>query len=241
VQNAPGFFLSVALKLLSGIASSTACSLQILNDAGFQARIRDPSAGGASAAAVVSGKWEERKRRLAKVTRALALAWLLAGTCFAGHLLHCWAGIHTAPALVQFIASTEFHAVLSYAALLGPGRGILLEGFRALRQGRPDMNTLVALGAVSALGVSTAAAALPAMGWATFFEEPAMLLGVVLLGRALEERSKLQVQRSLPTCRHAKCCAFQALLHVLMSAHGVTCNALQCSLPRKCCSLGGYM
>jgi Cu2+-exporting ATPase len=55
------------------------------------------------------------------------------------------------------------------------------------------MNTLVALGAVSALGVSTAAAAIPSIGWATFFEEPAMLLGVVLLGRALEEWAKLQV------------------------------------------------
>ena len=58
------------------------------------------------------------------------------------------------------------------------------------------MNTLVAVGALSALGVSGAAALLPQLGWATFFEEPAMLLGVVLLGRTLEERAKLKVRRA---------------------------------------------
>lgn len=36
------------------------------------------------------------------------------------------------------------------------------------------------------------AAAVPSLGWRTFFEEPAMLLGFVLVGRALEERAKLR-------------------------------------------------
>jgi hypothetical protein len=34
-------------------------------------------------------------------------------------------------------------------------------------------------------------------GWRTFFEEPAMLLGVVLIGRALEERAKLQASADM--------------------------------------------
>lgn len=34
-------------------------------------------------------------------------------------------------------------------------------------------------------------------GWPTFFEEPAMLLGVVLIGRALEERAKLQASADM--------------------------------------------
>lgn len=39
---------------------------------------------------------------------------------------------------------------------------------------------------------------LPCMpGWRTFFEEPAMLLGVVLVGRALEERAKLQASADM--------------------------------------------
>ena len=39
------------------------------------------------------------------------------------------------------------------------------------------MNTLVGLGAVASFSMSCVAAALPRLGWRTFFEEPAMLLG----------------------------------------------------------------
>ena len=183
-----------------------AALVALLTDAGFDARVRDPAAGGASAAAVMTRKRDERRERLAAVTRKLAVAWLLAGTCLAGHLLHCWPGIFTASAALRLLASTKVHAALSYAALLGPGRGILADGVAALRGGRPDMNTLVALGAVSALGVSTAGAALPALGWTTFFEEPAMLLGVVLLGRTLEERAKLQARAPPATCAAGPMC-----------------------------------
>ena len=107
--------------------------------------------------------------------------------------MHCWPGIFYAPAAIRMLASPALHATLSVATLLGPGRGILVDGGDALLKGRPDMNSLVALGALSALGVSGVAAAVPALGWKTFFEEPAMLLSVVLLGRTLEERAKLQV------------------------------------------------
>ena len=59
------------------------------------------------------------------------------------------------------------------------------------------MNTLVALGASAAFGVSCVAAGLTGLGWRTFFEEPAMLLGFVLVGRTLEERAKLQASSDL--------------------------------------------
>ena len=66
------------------------------------------------------------------------------------------------------------------------------------------MNTLVGLGAVASFSMSCVAAALPRLGWRTFFEEPAMLLGFVLVGRALEERAKLQASAdfaALQVCR----------------------------------------
>jgi cation transport ATPase len=59
----------------------------------------------------------------------------------------------------------------------GPGRDIMASGWRALTAGRPDMNSLVGLGAAASFGVSCVAAAVPALRWKTFFEEPAMLLG----------------------------------------------------------------
>lgn len=66
-----------------------------------------------------------------------------------------------------------------------------------MRQQRPDMNSLVALGACASFAVSTVAMAMPSLGWPTFFEEPAMLLGCVLLGRSLEERAKLAASSDL--------------------------------------------
>ena len=77
-------------------------------------------------------------------------------------------------------------------ALLGPGRDTLVDGWRSLRAGGPNMNTLVSLGALASFGMSTAAVMLPKLGWPTFFEEPVMLLAFVLLGRAVEERAKLR-------------------------------------------------
>lgn len=59
----------------------------------------------------------------------------------------------------------------------GPGRDIITSGWQALTAGRPDMNSLVGLGATASFAVSCVAAALPALRWKTFFEEPAMLLG----------------------------------------------------------------
>ena len=79
----------------------------------------------------------------------------------------------------------------------GPGRQLLVDGWKAWRRGAPDMNTLVALGAGASFGVSCIAAGLPQLGWKTFFEEPAMLLGFVLVGRALEERAKLQASADM--------------------------------------------
>jgi Cu2+-exporting ATPase len=44
------------------------------------------------------------------------------------------------------------------------------------------MNSLVGLGATASFAVSCVAAGLPALRWKTFFEEPAMLLGGLVVG-----------------------------------------------------------
>lgn len=86
-----------------------------------------------------------------------------------------------------------------------------MEGWRAWRRGAPDMSTLVGLGASASFGVSCIAAGLPALGWKTFFEEPAMLLGFVLVGRALEERAKLQASADMAALQVPLCLLGQAL------------------------------
>ncbi len=75
------------------------------------------------------------------------------------------------------LMGSSFQSLPLSVLLTGPGREILSNGFDALMRRRPDMNTLVGLGATASFGVSCVAAALPALGWKTFFEEPAMLLG----------------------------------------------------------------
>lgn len=66
-----------------------------------------------------------------------------------------------APSWLHMLHSTGFHATLSLAALAGPGRKLLVDGWKSFWRGSPNMNTLVGLGAVSSFAVSTAAALLP--------------------------------------------------------------------------------
>lgn len=122
-------------------------------------------------------------------------------------------------------------------------------GVNALLKNSPDMNTLVGLGATSAFGVSVAAALLPQLGWRTFFEEPAMLLGVVLLGRTLEERAKLQASADMVALEGLVPSSARLLMQDGRSLRNVRCPSLLLCLPstaalciagrlcRLCCAL----
>ncbi len=71
---------------------------------------------------------------------------------------------------------------------------MLIDGFRALWLGNPNMNSLVGIGSSASFLVGGAAALVPSLGFdASFLEEPVMLLAFVLLGRALEARAKVRV------------------------------------------------
>ncbi|MBW4640330.1 MAG: heavy metal translocating P-type ATPase [Gloeocapsa sp. UFS-A4-WI-NPMV-4B04] len=82
------------------------------------------------------------------------------------------------------------HCGLATATLLGPARPIFLDGWRGLRRNAPNMNTLVALGALTAYTASLIALLFPQLGWECFFDEPVMLLGFILLGRTLEQQAR---------------------------------------------------
>lgn len=167
----------------------------LLTSKGYAAQVRPGNGGSGASAKFLQAKREERTRRLRDTTRRLMVAWILASACAAHHIVH-WFGA-AVPAWAHFLVSTRGQAALSALALLGPGRHVVVEGLEALLRGAPNMNSLVGLGATAAFGISAVAAALPALGWPTFFEEPAMLLGVVLVGRALEERAKLRASADM--------------------------------------------
>jgi Cu2+-exporting ATPase len=164
----------------------------VVTEKGFPTTVREAcgvAVAGVSARDAASSKREERLRRIEESTKRVVVAWALAATCLIGHAAHMFH--HSVPWL-KVLCSTPVHAGLSVFALLGPGRETLVDGWRALRSGGPNMNTLVSLGALASFGMSAAAVALPKLGWPTFFEEPVMLLAFVLLGRAVEERAKLR-------------------------------------------------
>ncbi len=83
-----------------------------------------------------------------------------------------------------------FHWSLATFSIVLPGRSLLLSGLVALFRGIPTMNTLVALGTLSAYTASCLALFLPQLGWECYFDEPVMLLGFILLGRTLEAQAR---------------------------------------------------
>lgn len=167
----------------------------LLSDKGYEAKFRPFGAETSAAAKVVQAKREERIRKLREKTFQVAIAWGLASACMIHHVVH-WFGV-AAPRFFHILGSTMGTATLSALAMLGPGRGIIVDGFKNLARGTPDMNSLVGLGATTAFGISAVAMMLPRLGWRTFFEEPAMLLGFILLGRALEEKAKIQASADM--------------------------------------------
>ncbi|KJH72796.1 heavy metal translocating P-type ATPase [Aliterella atlantica] len=82
------------------------------------------------------------------------------------------------------------HWGLATITLLLPGREIILDGWRGLKRNAPNMNTLVALGTLTAYTTSVVALLFPQLGWECFFDEPVMLLGFILLGRTLEQQAR---------------------------------------------------
>lgn len=110
-----------------------------------------------------------------------------------GHLHHF--GFHSH----HFLANIWFHWGLATLALLIPGREIILNGWQGLWQRKPNMNSLVGLGAIAAYLTSCIALIKPYLGWECFFDEPVMLLGFIFLGRVLETKAKNKAINSLET------------------------------------------
>ena len=171
---------------LAETEGSVEAVLQALADRGFPARERSLEAPTHAVGPADSGglSWWRQWRQL-MVALVLLLLSVLGHLSEAGHLA------------LPLIGSLPFHASLATVALIGPGRPILVGGFKAARIGAPSMDTLVGLGVGSAYLASLVALVWPAVGWPCFFNEPVMLLGFVLLGRFLEERARFRTGQAL--------------------------------------------
>ena len=77
------------------------------------------------------------------------------------------------------------------------GRGIYQSALRALRHGSTNMNTLVSLGTTVAYAYSAFATLRPAAGRSVYFDAVLLILGFLLLGKALEARAKRRALEAL--------------------------------------------
>ncbi|GLS87601.1 copper-translocating P-type ATPase [Cypionkella aquatica] len=84
--------------------------------------------------------------------------------------------------------------VLVSLVLLGPGHGFFAKGLPALLHRAPDMNSLVAVGAGAAWAysslVTVAPELFPQAARSVYFEAAAVIVVLILLGRALEARAR---------------------------------------------------
>ena len=149
------------------------------------ARVEDTTAGaatkawvtlGAGAAAMLLAMPLETKMGALDVFLVRALPWLYA---------------IPAPALRWFLLA------LTAAVVAWAGRGIYGSAWRALRHGATNMNTLVSLGTGVAFAYSAYATVWPAPGWAVYFDAVLLILGFLLLGKALEARAKRRALAAL--------------------------------------------
>jgi Cu2+-exporting ATPase len=161
-----------------------------LTQSGFPSQLRVAADGTATNAGLTD--WLERKQQENRAqTGRLAIALILLALSTLGHLHHF--GWVTVPVL----SNLWFHFGLATAVLLFPAREIVVDGWQGARRGTPNMNTLVALGALSAYGASVVALLWPTLGWECFFDEPVMLLSFILLGRTLEQRARFRATDAL--------------------------------------------
>ena len=83
-----------------------------------------------------------------------------------------------------------FLLVLTAFVVTWAGRGIYLNAIRALRHGTTNMNTLVGLGTSVAFLYSAYATVWPASGRDVYFDAVLLIIGFLLMGKALEVRAK---------------------------------------------------
>ena len=162
--------------------TSLASLLTELERIGYRARPANPRLSGLQAD-------RDGRRLLVRtgVTAFLAMNVMLAAVAlYAGEFQGMG---HGARGLLRFLS-----AILATPAVLYGGWPFLVGAARALRAGRATMDTLVALGATTALAVSL-------YGLATsgpvFFDTAAMIVALLLAGRAVEHSARRRGTRAI--------------------------------------------
>ncbi len=117
-------------------------------------------------------------------------------------------GSHILPPMQQWLTNTIGQQTwwliqfgLASLVLFGPGRRFFRHGLPALARGRPDMNSLVAIGTAAAWGYSTVATFIPQLLPAgtvnVYYEAAVVIVTLILLGRLLEARARSRTSEAI--------------------------------------------
>lgn len=154
-----------------------------LTAAGFPSKPRKSRTQTDSAQALKAAE-QKKRQEMQSARRQLIISVLLLVLSGIGHLSNL-GGLK-----ILALHNIWLHFGLATVAIFIPGRAILVDGWLGLRRNAPNMNTLVALGTLSAYIASVVALIFPQLGWECFFDEPVMILGFILLGRTLEKQAR---------------------------------------------------
>lgn len=179
------------VQVLQG--TDTQALMAAVTKAGYPAQPVQAYTNAATGSDAVAQRHAEDSQQL---RRQLWLAAVLALPVFimemGGHLwppLHMWVHIH-----IGHFNSLYLQCLLTTLVLVGPGRQFYRKGIPALLRGAPDMNSLVAVGTLSAYGYSLLSTFAP--HWLpyntafVYYESAAVIVVLILLGRFLEARAK---------------------------------------------------
>ncbi len=186
---------SACVNLLTGVAAiavvpETATGNELaakLTSSGFPAQPRDIGAG-ADRSQRLAQRQEKYAQESKQLLWQLVTAAILLVLSAIGHFTQPTTHLHHGGYAV--LNNFWWHWGLATLAIAFPGRAILVDGWRSLWHGNPNMNTLVGLGVITSYTASVAALLVPSLGWECFFEEPVMIIGFITLGRTLEQQAK---------------------------------------------------
>jgi len=94
--------------------------------------------------------------------------------------------------------------IMTAALLVWAGRGIYVNAWRGLLHGSTNMNTLVSLGTGVAFAYSAYATIWPGPGLQVYYDAVLLIIGFLLLGKALETRAKRRALAALDSLSRMK-------------------------------------
>jgi Cu+-exporting ATPase len=162
--------------------------LEAIRDAGYDAVL--PRSESQATATEPDTRDAERKALITLIAGAAAMVLSMPLGSGMGPLDH--ALMRLVPALYALPPAPVRWSLLVATALMlaWAGRGIYASALRGLRHGTTNMNTLVSLGTSVAFVWSAYATIWPAPGRQLYFDAVLLIVGFLLLGKALEARAK---------------------------------------------------